>query len=176
MHAFAETITLTDEQAATAIAGGLLGSIFTFGLLFYILTVIAGWKIFEKAGEKGWKSLIPIYNNYLLYKIVGMQNWFWWMIIAYFAANLVFSLNGFNTNMTAEEVQAYDFGAHIWVIIAMLAVSLFALVADIKHSIALGKAFGKGTGFIVAMILFPNICWLILGLGKAKFNKKALKN
>ncbi|MBR1796081.1 hypothetical protein IJ765_02375 [Candidatus Saccharibacteria bacterium] len=176
MYAFAETVTLTDEQAATAIAGGLLGSIFTFGLLFYILTVIAGWKIFEKAGEKGWKSLIPIYNNYLLYKIVGMQNWFWWMIIAYFAANLVFSLNGFNTNMTAEEVQAYDFGAHIWVIIAMLAASLFALVADIKHSIALGKAFGKGTGFIVAMILFPNICWLILGLGKAKFNKKALKN
>ena len=176
MQFFAETITLTDEQAATAVAGGILGSFFTFGLLFYLLTVIAGWKIFEKAGEKGWKSLIPIYNSYLLYKIVGMQNWFWWTLIASFVGNLIFSLNGFNPNMSQEELQAYDFGAHIWVVIAAIAVGIFELIADVKHSIRMGHAFGKGTGFIVATVFFPNICWLILGFGKAKFNKKALKD
>lgn len=27
-----------------------------------ILLIVAQWKIFTKAGEKGWKSIIPIYN------------------------------------------------------------------------------------------------------------------
>ena len=31
-----------------------------FAFIFYILQVIAYWKIFTKAGEEGWKSIIPI--------------------------------------------------------------------------------------------------------------------
>jgi hypothetical protein len=42
------------------------------------------WKIFEKAGEAGWKSIIPIYNVYIMYKIVGMKNWFWYILIVAF--------------------------------------------------------------------------------------------
>lgn len=30
-----------------------------FAFIFYILQVIAYWKIFTKAGEEGWKSIIP---------------------------------------------------------------------------------------------------------------------
>ncbi len=177
MQTFAETVTLTNEQAASAVAGGILGSLITFGIIFYILIVIAGWKIFEKAGEAGWKSLIPIYNCYLLYKIVGMQNWFWIaIIIVPLICDLIFTLNGFNPDMNSEQLQAYDFSAHIWVVIALLVNGIVGLVANIKHAFAMGKAFGKGTGFIIAMFLFPNICWLILGFGKDKFNKKALKD
>ena len=36
-----------------------------FAFIFYILQVIAYWKIFTKAGEEGWKSIIPIYNGYV---------------------------------------------------------------------------------------------------------------
>lgn len=35
-----------------------------------ILMVIAQWRIFDKAREAGWKSLIPLYNGYILAKIV----------------------------------------------------------------------------------------------------------
>ena len=35
-----------------------------FAFIFYILQVIAYWKIFTKAGEEGWKSIIPIYNYF----------------------------------------------------------------------------------------------------------------
>lgn len=35
----------------------------------YIATIVAWWKIFSKAGEAGWKSIIPIYNLYVLCKI-----------------------------------------------------------------------------------------------------------
>ena len=32
-----------------------------------IINLICRWRIFTKAGEKGWKSLIPVYNTYLEY-------------------------------------------------------------------------------------------------------------
>ena len=38
-------------------------------LVVVILQIVAYWKIFEKAGEPGWKALIPIYNVYLLFKL-----------------------------------------------------------------------------------------------------------
>ena len=40
-----------------------------FSILIFILEVIGMWKIFDKAGEKGWKAIIPIYNLYILFKI-----------------------------------------------------------------------------------------------------------
>src|SRR6185312_11404554 len=43
------------------------------------LTVAGLWKIFEKAGEKGWKALIPVYNYYIWLKIVK-RPW-WWIFI-----------------------------------------------------------------------------------------------
>lgn len=40
-----------------------------------ILTIIAFWKMFEKAGEAGWKSIIPFYNLYVELEIAGMSGW-----------------------------------------------------------------------------------------------------
>lgn len=45
-----------------------------------IIATIAGlWKIFEKAGEKNWKAIIPIYNYYIWLKILK-RPW-WWIFI-----------------------------------------------------------------------------------------------
>ena len=38
-------------------------------LAMTIILIVAQWKVFEKAGEKGWKSLIPIYNIYTMFII-----------------------------------------------------------------------------------------------------------
>ena len=43
--------------------------LFLMAVCLLILTVIGYWGIFCKAGEKGWKVLIPFYNEYLLFKI-----------------------------------------------------------------------------------------------------------
>ncbi len=51
------------------------------GFLYLVLVVIgivAGWKVFEKAGEQGWKILIPFYNLYTLFRIAGRNGW--WML------------------------------------------------------------------------------------------------
>ena len=38
-------------------------------ILIMAFFIFVYWIIFTKAGEEGWKSLIPIYNIYILYKI-----------------------------------------------------------------------------------------------------------
>ena len=43
--------------------------------LLYVLTVIAWWRIFTKAGEAGWKSLIPFYNVVVLVRIADGNGW-----------------------------------------------------------------------------------------------------
>ena len=164
---------LTTGQAA--VVGGILGTAITLSIIVAVLLIIAGWKIFVKAGEKGWKSLIPIYNYYVLYKIVGMQNYFWGMLVLSLVCEVIFLFNDFDPNMTEAELQAYDFGAHFWVVLAIIVLCITGIVVDIMHTIRMAKAFHKGTGFTVLMVIFPNICWLILGLGKDKFDKKALK-
>ena len=50
-----------------------------FWLAFMILMIAACWKIFTKAGHPGWASIIPIYNWYILCKIVGRPGW--WVIL-----------------------------------------------------------------------------------------------
>lgn len=50
-----------------------------FWLAFMILMIAACWKIFTKAGQPGWASIIPIYNWYVLCKIVGRPGW--WVIL-----------------------------------------------------------------------------------------------
>lgn len=54
---------------------GISNLIQVMGIGFYailigycILTIAAMWKLFNDFKEDGWKSLIPIYNNYILYK------------------------------------------------------------------------------------------------------------
>lgn len=44
-------------------------------LAVFVFSVIVYWKIFTKAGEDGWKSMIPIYNSYTLYKITYGNGW-----------------------------------------------------------------------------------------------------
>ena len=44
-------------------------------LAITVLCIVAVWKIFTKAGQAGWKSLIPFYNTYTLCKIADGNGW-----------------------------------------------------------------------------------------------------
>ncbi len=46
-----------------------------------VLAFLAGlWRVFEKAGYSGWKSLIPLYNFYFWIRILGKPTW-WYIFI-----------------------------------------------------------------------------------------------
>lgn len=59
----------------------MLELIFLLPLLFTIPTIFA-WKLFEKAGRKGWETLIPYYNIYVFLLIIKKPKW--WMILLFF--------------------------------------------------------------------------------------------
>lgn len=46
-----------------------------------ILIVAAQWIVFQKAGQAGWKCLIPFYNIYVLMQISGKPGWWMFLLI-----------------------------------------------------------------------------------------------
>ena len=63
------------EEGAEMVGLVLLGA----GLLFILLLIASFWKVFTKAGQAGWKSLIPIYNLFVLLQIAGCPSW--WLLM-----------------------------------------------------------------------------------------------
>lgn len=45
------------------------------GILIVLVLIAATWQIYEKAGEEGWKSVIPIYRSYIYYRIAMGDGW-----------------------------------------------------------------------------------------------------
>ena len=157
------TVTLTQNQAIAAggIIGGMIATVGIFILAFYVLLIIAWWKIFIKAGEAGWKSIIPIYNVYIFCKIIGVNFW-----IYAFGVPIVLSiLYSVAVGNTTDASQLTTFGTLMTIIYAG-----YYIFLDIYLAIKLGNAFKKGTGFKVGLVLLPNIFLLILAFGLSKYH------
>lgn len=46
-----------------------------------IVSIIAQWKIFTKAGKPGWAAIIPFYNMYTLFEVAGMNGWMFLLML-----------------------------------------------------------------------------------------------
>lgn len=70
---------------------GLFGIFGLVWLVLVVLIIVSNWKIFTKAGQPGWASIIPIYNILILLRIVGRP---WWWIFLFFIpwVNIVFGI------------------------------------------------------------------------------------
>ena len=169
------TLSTNDVALANGVAGGVIGAslviAITCVIVFYLLQVIAGWKIFEKAGEKGWKALIPIYSTYIFFKIVGMKNYFWGLLALSFVAGFVATLTGFNTENLNDN--SYT-GGNLVGALVYLGTGIVAFVIEIIYAIRTSKAFGHGAGYAVGLVLLQPIFLLILGFGSSKYNKKTV--
>ncbi len=148
------TTTLTQGDAALigSTIGGFLAVYGIVAIAIFVLMIVAWWKIFTKAGEEGWKSIIPIYNVYILCKIMGINFWIYVLAIP---AGL-----GLLTSFIPQIV---------------FLTGIYALFIAILVAIKLGDAFGKSTGFKVGLFFLPNIFELILAFGDSKYvGKKAV--
>jgi hypothetical protein len=65
---------------AGAVAATLLISLL-ISLAIALFFIVCFWRVFVKAGEPGWASIIPIYNTYILLKITGKP---WWWLLLFF--------------------------------------------------------------------------------------------
>lgn len=66
---FAQTVTSTSESGELSLMMLLLPIAIT------LVIIAAFWKVFEKAGEEGWKAIVPFYNTYTLFRIAGRNGW-----------------------------------------------------------------------------------------------------
>lgn len=153
-----------NTPAAYAGLGFLTGTALTIaiivGIVYYILLVVAWWKLFTKAGEKGWKAIIPFYNLYTQIKLTWATKWFWVILIVAVLTGVVGNSGIFNT---LSGPLMYIFGA------IGVALSVFLLVLYILCDYRLAKAYGHGAGFTVGLIFLNFIFILVLGLGKSKY-------
>lgn len=139
------------ETTALAVLLSMMGFVLVVTVVWYLLQAVAYWKIFTKAGEAGWKSLIPVYNIYTQYKI----SWNTQMFLVVLATVLV---GGFLNSMDG--------------IISIIGYILI-LVASVLNWIAAHKlslAFGHGIGFTIGLILLNPIFMLILGLSGDQYH------
>lgn len=72
--------TIATSSNVTAAAAAMSVGMLIFSGLVALYSIIVMWKIYTKAGEKGWKSLVPIYNSYILCKIAGKEGWFFLLL------------------------------------------------------------------------------------------------
>jgi len=78
---FAQSSDSSDAAVqAGAVVGGLISGL--FGLAVAVLVIVGMWKIFVKAGQPGWASLIPIYNFYIICQITAKP--VWWLLLIIF--------------------------------------------------------------------------------------------
>ncbi|MEW4413302.1 DUF5684 domain-containing protein [Clostridium sp. AN503] len=132
------------ESAAVGILLASMGLVLVCVLGWYVIQAIALWRIFTKAGEAGWKSLIPFYNGYTQYKITWNTTMFWVGL----AATIV---GTFMTNMDGA------------VSIIGGVIALAGYIVNIIGMHKLSLAFGHGVGFTLGLIFLNPIFILILG-------------
>jgi len=80
--------TLYADPGANAVAGVFGGAMGLVWLAVAVLVIVAMWKVFTKAGEPGWYSIIPIWSTIVLLKIVGRPMW-WFLLFFIPIVNIV---------------------------------------------------------------------------------------
>ena len=163
------SMSASDAAVIGGVAGSIITSLLIFAFVMFILQVIAGWKIFAKAGEPGWKALIPIYNTYIFYKIVGMKNYFWGVLGLAVLAGIVAGATGFDSNNLQNNSMS---GANLVGAITYIVTGVISCVIEIIYCVRTSNAFGHGVGFTLGLIFLNPLFLLILGFGSSKYDKK----
>ena len=145
-------------SAIYGFAGGMFATLGIFAVLvsvaLYVLQIIGWWKIYTKAGEAGWKSLIPIYF-YILYKICWETKYFWYTLAAALLSGIFSGIGGTICTLLS----------------GLLSIAI--LVLTIMQNYKLAKAFGHGGGYTVGLIFIPWLFVLLLGFGSSEYQGKA---
>lgn len=156
-------------------------------LAVMVLTIIASWIMYAKAGEPGWAAIVPFYSSYVRFKIAGKKKLFWGYLVATIGIIvgciiLMYEIiaSGLSV-MTSDYMGSYydstygyagnRIGAHmgmlIFAVILIIAAMIAAAVMNILCCVGLSHAFGKGAGFACGLI-FLNVIFVCI----IAFNKK----
>jgi hypothetical protein len=131
------------------------------GIALLVFYFIGFWKVFSKAGQAGWKSLIPWYNNWVL--MVDICD----MHIGYFITSLSIAVLTVFISMISVllfGLEAYVANSILQIVTWILGLISYAINFAVYYN--LGKKFNKGTGWVILTLFFGIITIPILGLSK----------
>lgn len=83
----ASSVDINTVSATMAPLMAIFGTMLFISFIILVIQIIGMWKIFTKAGQAGWKAIIPIYNLVTLYKIIGINPW---LLLVYLASFIPF--------------------------------------------------------------------------------------
>lgn len=155
----------------TGIIGGFLVFIAILWLVCMACVVvqfIGMWKTFSKAGEPGWKCLIPIYNNYTLCKIVWGCGWYF-LLFAVPIGDVVFLI------VTYVKL-AKVFGKSGAFAVGLIFLSpIFFMILGCDNSTYTGADIeGKGKSSAIIATAILGLLWLVLFITSFAFTAKSI--
>ena len=151
---------MSNNEAMAAVAGMGAGLIIVL-IAIAVFTIICMWKIFVKAGEPGWKCLIPVYGEYVFFKIAWEPMWFFITLGLTVLSNIITSVAAANGNGGAT-----GFG-----LVLLIIVSIVSIVIGIITMIKLAKRFGKSGAFAVGLIFLNTIFLAILAFDSSDYDR-----
>ena len=118
---------LFSAYAAVSIAGVVIS------IALFVFSLVCKWRIFSKAGEGGWKILIPIYNTYILFPQITTQIAL--RILAVFVIWLVIFI--INVTVNFSLAKAFDlpgiFGLGLW-LLPIIFCAIIAFSSSIQYA------------------------------------------
>lgn len=116
--------------------------------LYYVLLTVAQWKLFTKAGEKGWKALIPFYSMFVSHHLIGMRHIWFILDIIFWVIEVILELID---------------GTPMWLERTFFAVAIiFTIMSEIFHISKLCYCYTKSELFGIGMFVCPPLFSLIL--------------
>ncbi len=79
----------------------MITTLLIYLVVMVLLYIVPLWKIFVKAGQPGWASIIPIYNFYVMLQIAQKPTWWLVLILLVPIANIIFlimTIHGISVN------------------------------------------------------------------------------
>lgn len=122
-----------------------LGIVLVITIVLAVITIIANWKLFEKAGEPGWSAIIPFYSNYQMAKIATGNDKLSWAFVILSVINVVLS------NSKSKVLSSIA-------ILCSLAFLVIACYVYYKYA----ESFGQSTAMCVLSIFFAPIIFMIM--------------
>jgi hypothetical protein len=101
---------------------GLVGISVVIYAAVIVFEIAALWKVFVKAAQPGWAAIIPIYNLYILLKVIGRPPW--WLLL--FLAGIIVPFLG-------------------WILLIVIGI---IIAIDLAKSFAKSSGFAVGLFFL----------------------------
>jgi len=133
-----------------------LGFVFGFLLILILIylvialvSVVAKWQLYKKAGKEGWAAIIPVYSTYVETQIAGLSPY--WLIVTVATAFISGVSSGSESDLFS---------------LISLVLSLANIYFYFILNLSFAKSYGKSEGFGVCMALFPIIFLPVLAFSK----------